>query len=80
MPETTPWHERGDYFVLPDDPVESLNILREAAGREFAKRGVRKLMVRRVLRRGLMRKRAHPARKPAHKPAHKDVPGPPSHA
>jgi hypothetical protein len=32
MPEATPWHERGDYYVLPDDPLESLNILREAAG------------------------------------------------
>jgi hypothetical protein len=29
---TTPWRDRGDYYVLPDDPVESLNILREAAG------------------------------------------------
>jgi hypothetical protein len=34
MPETTPWHERGEYYVLPDDPLESLNILREAAGLE----------------------------------------------
>lgn len=26
--------ERLDYYVLPDAPVESLNILREAAGLE----------------------------------------------
>ena len=31
---TTPWRDRGDYYVLPDDPFESLNILREAAGLE----------------------------------------------
>ena len=46
-------------------------ILQEAAGREFARRGVRKLIVRKVLRRGLGKKRAHPR-----KPAHKDVSGP----
>ncbi len=32
MPETTPWRDRGDYYILPDDPVAALNILREAAG------------------------------------------------
>ena len=32
MPETTPSRDRGDYYVLPDDSHESLNILREAAG------------------------------------------------
>jgi hypothetical protein len=36
MPETTAsaWRDRGDYYVLPDDPVAALNILREAAGLE----------------------------------------------
>jgi hypothetical protein len=29
---TTPWRDRGKYYVLPDDPVAALNILREAAG------------------------------------------------
>jgi hypothetical protein len=33
MPDTTPWRDRGDYYILPkDDPVAALNILREAAG------------------------------------------------
>ena len=32
IPETTPWRDRGDYYLLPDDPVAALNILREAAG------------------------------------------------
>jgi hypothetical protein len=31
---TTPWRDRGKYYVLPDDPVTALNILREAAGLE----------------------------------------------
>jgi hypothetical protein len=32
-PDTTPWRDRGDYYILPkDDPVAALNILREAAG------------------------------------------------
>jgi hypothetical protein len=30
----TPWRDRGDYYILPDDPVAALNILREAAGLE----------------------------------------------
>jgi hypothetical protein len=50
-------------------------ILQEAAGREFAKRGVRKLIVRKVLRRELVKKRAH-----ARKAPHKDVSGPQSPA
>ena len=50
-------------------------ILQEAAGREFAKRGVRKLIVRKVLRRELVKKRAH-----TRKPPHKDVSGPHSPA
>ena len=33
MPHTTPWRDRGDYYILPkDDPLAALNILREAAG------------------------------------------------
>ncbi len=32
MPETTPWRDRGDYYILPDDPLAALNMLREAAG------------------------------------------------
>src|SRR5271165_1645934 len=33
MPDTTPWRDRGDYYILPkDDPLAALNILREAAG------------------------------------------------
>ena len=31
---TTPWRDRGDYYVLPDDPLGALNVLREAAGLE----------------------------------------------
>ena len=31
---TTPWRDRGKYYVLPDDPVAALNTLREAAGLE----------------------------------------------
>jgi hypothetical protein len=34
MPETTPWRDRGEYYILPDDPLAALNILREAAGLE----------------------------------------------
>ncbi len=35
MPETTPWRDRGDYYILPkNDPLAALNILREAAGLE----------------------------------------------
>jgi hypothetical protein len=50
-------------------------ILQEAAGREFARRGVSKLIVRKALRRGLVKKRAH-----ARRPAHKDVSGPNANA
>jgi hypothetical protein len=32
MPETTQWRDRGDYYILPDDPLGALNMLREAAG------------------------------------------------
>ncbi|MGO9349987.1 MAG: hypothetical protein ACLP3C_03755 [Mycobacterium sp.] len=31
---TTPWRDRGKYYVLPDDPLAALNVLREAAGLE----------------------------------------------
>jgi hypothetical protein len=34
MPETSPWRDRGEYYILPDDPLAALNILREAAGLE----------------------------------------------
>jgi hypothetical protein len=34
MPETTPWRDRGEYYILPDDPLAALNVLREAAGLE----------------------------------------------
>jgi hypothetical protein len=34
MPETTPWRDRGEYYILPDDPLAALNILRAAAGLE----------------------------------------------
>lgn len=30
----TPWRDRGDYYILPDDPVAAFNILLEAAGLE----------------------------------------------
>ncbi len=39
-------------------------IRREAAGREFVRRGVHRLILRRALRRGLAGKRSNPARKP----------------
>jgi hypothetical protein len=31
---TTPWRDRGDYYMLPDDSLGALNVLREAAGLE----------------------------------------------
>ena len=65
----------GDFGELDERNEIDRFILQEAAGREFAKHGVRKLIVRRVLRRELMRKRAH-----ARKPVPKDVSGPHSHA
>jgi hypothetical protein len=52
-------------FGGDDDELDRF-ILQEAAGREFAERGVRKLIVRKVLRRGLVRKRVQ-ARKAPHK-------------
>jgi len=58
--------ELADDGDFDDDEEIDRFILREAAGREFARRGLHRLILRRVLRRELVKKRAHGARKTTH--------------
>ena len=57
-----------DAFDDDDDEIDRI-ILRETVGRQFARRGVRTLILRKALRRKAGRKRAHPARKGSHEGA-----------
>ena len=58
-------NDLADDGLDEDEQVERF-ILREAAGREFARRGLRRLIVRKVLRRELVRRRMHPVRRATH--------------